>query len=80
MIFRKKWRLNAASKINSKTMWESLKVALSGLSTDNHITFEEFISNLCRTANYKLHPLDWTRKYLRYYVLRLSISIAITLP
>ena len=66
MIIGKKSRPNAALKVNSKIMRESIKVLLSGLTIDNDLTFEEYLSNLCRIANYKLHPLRRTRKYLTH--------------
>ena len=33
-------------------------------TTDNLLTFNEHIDNLCRTANYKLHALRRIRQYL----------------
>ena len=55
-----------------QTIEESKKVDLLGitryhfvlLGINNHLTFNEHIDNLYRTANYKLHVLRGIRKYL----------------
>ena len=50
--------------INSTEIEESEKVVLLGITIDNLLSFNEYIDNLCRTANYKLHTLRRIRKYL----------------
>ena len=37
---------------------------LLGITTDNMLSFNEHINNLCRNASYKLHALRRIRKYL----------------
>ena len=38
-----------------QTIEESKKVDLLGITISNHLTFNEYIDNLYRTANYKLN-------------------------
>ena len=64
MILGGKKRNSVKLIINSTEIEESKKVVLLGIITDNLLTFNEHIDNLCRTANYKLHALRRIRKYL----------------
>ena len=56
-ILGKKSRQNVTLKINSAMIKKSAKVVLLGLTTENHITIEEYINYLCQTANYKLRTM-----------------------
>ena len=62
MILRKKKRNSVKSIINSTETEESKKIVLLGITTDNLLTFNKHIDNLCRTANYKLYALRRIRK------------------
>ena len=64
MILWKKNRNSVKLIINKTEIEESRKVVLLAMTIDNLIIFIEHIDNLCRTANYKLHALRRTRKYL----------------
>ena len=64
MILGGKNRNSVKLIINSTEIEETKKLALLGITTDNLLTFNEHIDNLCRTANYKLHALRRIRKYL----------------
>ena len=63
-ILGKKNRNSVKLIINSIEIEESEKVVLLGITTDDLLTFNEHIDNLCRTANYKLYALRRIRKYL----------------
>ena len=63
-ILGKKNRNSAKLIINSTETEETKQVVLLGITIDNLLTFNEHIDNLCRIANYKLHALRRTRKYL----------------
>ena len=63
-ILGKKNRNSIKLIINSIEIEESEKVVLLGITTDDLLTFNEHIDNLCRTANYKLYALRRIRKYL----------------
>ena len=54
---------NVKELANSTELEGSRKVVLLGITFDNLLTFNEDIDYLCR-ANYKLHALRRTRKYL----------------
>ena len=64
MTLGKKKRNLVKLIINTTEIEESRKVVLLGITIDNLLIFNEHIDNLCRTANYKLHPLRRIRKYL----------------
>ena len=64
MIFGKKKRNSVKLIINTTETEESRKVVLLGITIDNLLIFNEYIDNLCRAANYKLHALRRIRKYL----------------
>ena len=64
MILGKKNRNSLKLIINSTEIEETKKVVLLVITSDNLLTFNEYIDNLCRTANYKLHALRRIRKYL----------------
>ena len=65
MILGKKKRLKYSLKIRSITIKESDEVELLGITIDKALNFKKHIENLCRTAQYKLHALRRTRKYLK---------------
>ena len=64
MILGKDLRLPIILNIKNIKIRESQKVILLGLTIDNCLTFKDHIDTLCRNANYKLHTLRRTRKYL----------------
>ena len=64
MILGEKNRNSVKLIINSAEIEETKKAVLLGITTDNLLSFNEHIDNLCRTANYKLHALRRIRKYL----------------
>ena len=65
MILGKKKNRNSVKLImNSTEIEENKKVVLLGITTDNLLTFNEHVDNLCRTANYKLHALRRIKRYL----------------
>ena len=64
MILGKKKRFKHSLKIGSITIKESDKVELLGIAIDKDLHFKQYIENLCRTAQYKLHALRRIRKYL----------------
>ena len=46
--------------INSINVKESNEVILLGITVDNKLVFKKHIENLCRTVQYKLHPLTFS--------------------
>ena len=64
MILGKKNRNSVKLIMNSTEIEENKKVVLLGITTDNLLTFNEHVDNLCRTANYKLHALRRIKRYL----------------
>ena len=60
MIWKKKFELI----VNSTEIEEIKKVVLLGISSDNLLTFNQHIDNLCCNANYKLDALQRIRNYL----------------
>ena len=57
MIFEKSLRSKYCLTIRSINVKESDHVELLGITIDKHLSFKKHIENLCRNANYKLHPL-----------------------
>ena len=64
MILGKGARQTVILNINNIKIRESENVELLGLTIDNRLTFKDHINMLCRRANYELHALRRTRKYL----------------
>ena len=64
MILGKKQCNKVKLKINSIAINEGDTVELPGITTNNILTFNEHINNLCRNASYKLYALRRIRKYL----------------
>ena len=51
-------------KINSIKVEASDDVLLLGITIDKKLTFKQHVENLCRKAQYKLHPLRRIRRFL----------------
>ena len=66
MMLGKESRSNVALKVNFLIINKSARVISLGLTTDNHLTYEEDTNYLCQTANYKLHALCRIGKYLPF--------------
>lgn len=64
MILQRESRPNVALKVNSLIIKKSARVISLGLTTGNHLTFEEHTNFRCQTANYKVHALLRIKKYL----------------
>ena len=62
-LWKEKWN-SVKLIINSTEIEKNKKVVLLGITIDDLLTFSEHIDNTCRTANYKLHTLQRSRKYL----------------
>ena len=63
MILGKKQSNKVKLIINSIVINESNAVELVGITTDNKLTFNEHMNNLCRNASFKLYALRRIRKY-----------------
>ena len=64
MILNREKHRRKRMAINFITVKESNEVILLDITIDNKLLFKKHIENLCRTAQYKLHALTRTRKYL----------------
>ena len=64
MILNREKHRRQRMAINFITVKESNEVMLLDITIDNKLVFKKHIENLCRTAQYKLHALTRTRKYL----------------
>ena len=62
---------NMWAKIGDDQIWESRTVKLLGITIDNELQFDEFISNVCKKAQRKLTVLTRIKKYLDFNKLRL---------
>ena len=62
--FVKKQSIKVKLKINSIVINKSSIVELLGITTDNKLTFNEYISILCCNERYKLYALRRIRKCL----------------
>ena len=51
-------------KINSIKVEANHDILLLGITIDKKLAFKQHIENLCRKAQYKLHPLKHIRKFL----------------
>ena len=63
MILEKKKRLKYSQRVK-ESIKECDEVELLGITIDKALNFKKHIENLCRTAQYKLHALRRTRKYV----------------
>ena len=57
MVLGNTIRPSVMLKIGSISIKETKKVTLLGITIDERLTFKDHISNVCRTANFKLHAL-----------------------
>ena len=62
---------NMWAKIGDDQIWESRTVKLLGITIDNELKFDEYISNVCKKAQRKLTVLTRIKKYLDFNKLRL---------
>ena len=61
-------------KIDDDQIWESRTVKLVGVTRDNELKFDEYISNVCKMAPRKLTVLTKIKKYLDFKKLRLLLK------
>ena len=54
------------AKICDDQIWESRTVKLLGITIDNELKFDEYISNVCKKAQRKLTVLARIKKYLDF--------------
>ena len=64
MVLGNTIRPSVMLKIGSISIKETKKVTLLGITIDERLTFKDHISNVCRTANFKLHALRRIRSYI----------------
>ena len=62
---------NMWAKIGDDQIWESRTVKLLGITIDNELKFDEYISNVCKKAQRKLTVLTRIKKYPDFNKLRL---------
>ena len=61
---------NMWAKIGDDQIWESRTVKLLGITIDNELKFDEYISNVCKKGQRKLTVLTRIKKYLDFNKLR----------
>ena len=54
------------AKIGDDQIWESRTVKLLGVTIDNELKFDEYISNVCKKAQRKLTVLTRIKNYLDF--------------
>ena len=59
------------AKIGDNQIWESRTVKLLGITIDNELKLDEYISNVCKKTQRKLTVLTRIKKYLGFNQLRL---------
>ena len=62
------------AKIGDDQIWEARTVKLLGVTIDNEVKFDEYISNVCKKAQRKLTVLTRIKKYLDFKKLRLLLK------
>ena len=62
------------AKIGNNQIWELRTVKHLGITTDNELKFDEYVSNLCKKTQRKLTVLTKIKKYLDFYQFRLSFK------
>ena len=62
------------AKIGDDQIWEARTVKLLGVTIDNELKFDEYISNVCKKAQRKLAVLTRIKKYLDFKKLRLLLK------
>ena len=62
---------NMPAKIGDDQIWESRTHKVLGITIDNELKFDEYISNFCKKAQRKLTVLTRIKKYLDFNKLRL---------
>ena len=55
---------NIWAEIGNKKIWESPRQKLLGIVTDRHLTFDGYVSSLCRKAGKKLSALARLSHYM----------------
>ena len=55
------------AKVGTDFIWESNSVKLLGITIDNHIKFDKYISLLCAKSNRKLSALTRISYYLTFH-------------
>ena len=67
------------AKIGDDQIWESRTTKPLGVTIDNELKFDEYISNVCKKAQRKLTVLTRIKKYLDFKKLRLLLKIFLIL-
>ena len=65
--------------INNVKIKNSNEVTLLGIKIDKNLTFKKHISELCRSASYKLYTLRRIRKYLTVEKAKLRATVNLTM-
>ena len=52
------------AKIGDNQIWESRTVKLLGITIDNELKLDEYVSNVCKKTQRKFTVLTRTKKYL----------------
>ena len=65
--------------INNVEIKNSNEVTLLGIKIDKNLTFKKHISELCRSASYKLYTLRRIRKYLTVEKAKLRATVNLTM-
>ena len=55
---------NIWAEIGNKKIWESPRQKLQGIVTDRHLSFDGYVSSLCRKAGKKLYALARLSHYM----------------
>ena len=63
------------AKIGDDQIWESRTVKLLGITIDNELKFDEYVSNVCKKAQRKFTVLTRRKKNLDFNKLRLLFKI-----
>ena len=59
------------AKIGDDEIWECRTIKLLGITIDNELKFDEYISNVCKKTQRKLTVLTGIKEYLGFNQLRL---------
>ena len=62
------------TKIDDDQIWKSRTVKLLGITIDNELKFDEYISNVCKKTQRKLTALTRIKKYLDFKKLRFLLK------
>ena len=68
------------AKIGDDQIWESRTVKLLGVTKDNELKFDEYISNVCKKAQRKLTVLTRIKKIPRFQKIATFIENIVLSP